>query len=464
MPTILKFCGGTREVSGSNHLIQTDSSKVLLDAGLFYGHRQEFYQNNTNFVYNPFDIDALILSHVHIDHSGNIPSLVKRGYRNRVYTTSATKSLCRLMLLDSGKIQEQDVKFVNKIHRRKNLPSVKPLYTKKEAEYCMRFFRGVSYHRKIRVTKDIHITFYEAGHILGSALVLLEIKENSRRIKVGYVVDLGRADLPLINSPEFLQGLDYLIIESTYGNRMHPPISEAKEKLAQVVNTTINRAGKVIIPSFAMERTQEILCFLSELMEERKIKDVPIYLDSPLAIDITAVFKRHLSYLDARTQKLFSEGLGPFLNRNMVYMRKVNESKKLNRDSRPMIIIAGSGMCESGRILHHLKNNIEDKKNTILVVGYMAKNTLGKRLVERQRRVRIFGEEYDLNAEVVVNNAFSGHADRDALIEYVQKCRDGIKKIFVVHGDEDQSLALVKRLRERGYDVYAPYKNEEIEL
>ncbi len=465
MPISLKFCGGAREVSGSNHLLETDSSKILLDAGLFHGHRADYYQVNSTFAYNPFDINAMVLSHVHIDHSGNIPTLVKRGFRSKIYTTAATKALCQLMLLDSAKIQEEDARFVNKLHRRKNLPDVKPLYTVKDAQYSMKFFRSVFYHKKIKITKDIQATFFDAGHILGAALTLLEIKQKTKTIRLGYIVDLGRINLPLLNNPEYLSGLDYMIIESTYGNRVHQPILDAKMKLAEAIAKTINRGGKVIIPSFAMERTQEVLCFLYQLLRENKIKsDIPIYLDSPLAIDITNVFRKQIAYLDKTTQELFKRNTGPFPIKNTVYLRSVNESKRLNMDKRPMIIIAGSGMCESGRVLHHLKNNIEDEKNMIIVVGYMAKNTLGRKIVERFPRVRIYGEEYELKAEVVVNNAFSGHADREALIDYVVTANGSVKKVFVVHGDEDQSQALVENLKGQGIDAYAPVKNEIMEL
>ncbi|MFH2137770.1 MAG: MBL fold metallo-hydrolase [Candidatus Omnitrophota bacterium] len=461
----LKFCGGTQEVSGSNHLLSTGKSKILLDAGLFQGRRKDFYKINSTFSYNPFDIDALVLSHVHIDHSGNIPTLVKRGFRSKIYATSATKTLSRLMLLDSGKIQEEDAKFLNKIRSRKNIPAMKPLYTKKDAEYCMRFFRSVYYHRRIKIAKDTYLTFFDAGHILGSALARLEIKNDSRVVKIGYIVDLGRKNLPLLNPPELMPGLDYMIIESTYGNRMHKPITEAKTHLEQAITRALGRGGKVIIPSFAMERTQEVLCFITQLIKAGKInKDVPIFLDSPLAIDITDVFKRHLLFLDSETRNAFISGEGPFSLKNIVHIRKVKESKQLNNDNRSMIIIAGSGMCESGRVLHHLKNNIEDEKNMILVVGYMAKDTLGKRIVEKHPKVRIYGEEYNLKAEVVVNNAFSGHADKEALINYVVQSDGELKKVFVVHGDEDQSFELVKRLKERGYDAYTPVKGEEVEL
>ncbi|RKY36726.1 MAG: MBL fold metallo-hydrolase [Candidatus Omnitrophota bacterium] len=465
MSIVLKFCGGVREVSGSNHLLITNKSKVLLDAGLFQGRRKDYYKINSKFAYKPFEIDALVLSHAHIDHSGNIPSLIKRGFRGKIYTTAASKALARLMLLDSGKIQEDDAKFVNKLHKRKNWPAVKPLYTKKDAEFCLRFFYSAGLHKKIKITKDVQLSFFDAGHILGSALSCLEVKNNARTIRIGYIVDLGRKNLPLLNNPEYISNLDYLIIESTYGNRLHQPIIEAKANLARVIMQTIANSGKVIIPSFAMERAQEVLCFLSQLLKEKKMMDVPIYLDSPLAIDITDVFKKYVSFLDSATQYLFNKYDGPFPVKNMTYIRKVKDSKMLNSDPRPMIIIAGSGMCESGRILHHLKNTIEDKKNTIIVVGYMAQNTLGKRLVEHSADVRIYGEEYKLNANVVVNNAFSAHADRNALISYVMNCKNSnLKKVFVVHGDVEQGTELVKHLQQRGVNAYLPEKNEELVL
>jgi len=466
MPIRIKFCGGVRTVTGSRHLVSTEKSQVLLDCGLFHGHREEYYIVNSRFSFNPAKVNSLILSHAHIDHCGNIPTIIKRGFRSKIYTTTATKDLCRLMLADSGKIQEEDIKFLNKINRRLNKPNRKPLYTQKEAEATLKYFRSVYYGKRIRVSRDMHCTFFDAGHILGSAVTLLEIKTGKKITRLGYIVDLGRPDLPLINDPTFIPELDYLIIESTYGNRFHPSIKEAKEKLMVSINRTLARGGKVIIPSFALERTQEVLYFLKALIQERKLPHIPIYVDSPLATNITEVFRQHENYLDKQTCRSIQRGIDPFPVEEITYIRRIAESKELNRATAPMIIIAGSGMCESGRVLHHLKNNIEDERNTILVVGYMAENTLGKRIVERSPTVKIFGEEYKLNAEVVVINAFSGHADKNGLIDYVKHANGTgrLKNVFIVHGDLDQSEALRQSLNDLRYPAYLPQIDEELEL
>lgn len=459
----IKFLGGVRTVTGSSHLVLTEKAEVLIDAGLFQGHREEFYRVNTTFSYNPRKLDAFILSHAHIDHSGNIPNLVKNGMRCKIYTTAATKDLSRLMLEDSGKIQEEDIRYLNKINRRLGLSLRNPLYTKKDAANAAKRFRPISYRQDVCVAKDIYVQLYEAGHILGSSIIVLDMKDKERNISLGYAVDLGRKNLPLLNDPAVPKGLDYLILESTYGGRLHTPIEEAKIKLKETIQRTITRNGKVIIPSFVLERTQEILHFLNELLREKLIPSMPIYVDSPLATDITEVFKYHLDYLDNETRLNIHRGNSPFEFLNLKYIRDQKESKALNNDKRPMIIIAGSGMCESGRILHHLKNNIEESRNTILVVGYMANNTLGKRIVDKNRVVRIFGVEYELNAEVVIINAFSAHADKNELVDFVSACLP-LKRIFLVHGDEDQSQALADTLSQKGLNVYIPHKDEEVLL
>lgn len=459
----LKFLGGVRNVTGSSHLILTDKSEVLIDVGLFQGHRDAFYQVNTTFNYNPHALNALILSHAHIDHCGNLPSLIKKGLRCKIYATSATRDLCRLMLEDSGKIQEEDTKYVNKINRRLGLPLRKPLYTSKDAGKAVKKIRPLSYGQKLCLAKDISVTLYDAGHILGSAIVVLDIKDGPRIIRLGYAVDLGRKGLPMLNNPTFVKGLDYLVLESTYGARLHTPIEEAKSKLKEVINRTVGRKGKVLIPSFTLERTQEVIYFLNELLREKAIPVIPVYVDSPLATNITEAFQNNLDYMDKETSQAISRGESPFEFLNLRYIRQQKESKALNNDKRPMIIIAGSGMCESGRILHHLINNIEDSRNTILVVGYMAKDTLGKRIVERVRFVRIFGVEYELNAEVAVINAFSGHADQTELIDFVLGCLP-LKRIFLVHGDDDQSQALFEKLTQKGLNVYLPVKDEKVLL
>lgn len=459
----IKFLGAARTVTGSSHLVRTETSAALLDIGLFQGRRDEFYKENTNFMYNPRELDVLVISHAHIDHCGNLPSLIRKGARCKIYATSATKDLCRLMLEDSGKIQEEDVRYVNKINKRLGTLLRKPLYTRKEASRAAKKIHPLSYGQRICATRDICVTLYDAGHILGSAMVVLDIKNTRKAVRLGYAVDLGRKGLPMLNDPEVLRGLDYLIVESTYGGRSHAPIEEAKAKLKEAVCRTIARKGKILIPAFSLERTQEVIYFLSELIKDKAIPVVPIYVDSPLATRITEVFQSHTEYMDSETSQKISNGENPFELLNLRFVSDQKESKALNNDKRPMIIIAGSGMCESGRILHHLKNNIEDSRNMILVVGYMAKDTLGKRIVDKDKYVRIFGVEHELNAEVVVINAFSGHADRDELIGFINACLP-LKRIFLVHGDLEQSQALFDSLSQKGLNAYVPSKGEEVTL
>ncbi|MFC1645916.1 MBL fold metallo-hydrolase RNA specificity domain-containing protein [Candidatus Omnitrophota bacterium] len=465
MPVKLKFLGGVRTVTGSSHLITTKHSRVLIDCGIFYGHRDEFYELNTSFNYNPRKLDAVLLSHAHIDHCGNIPSLIKRGLRCKIYTTSATKDLCRLMLADSGKVQEEDIRYVNKLNRRRGRSLRKPLYTAQEGRKSLKKFRPLSYRQRFKLTKDVTCTFYDAAHILGSGIIVLDIKLDGRgNMRIGYAVDLGRKGLPLLNEPTIIEGMDYLVIESTYGGRLHGSIDEAKGKLRDTINETIKRRGKVIIPSFALERAQEVIYFLNILIKEKQIPPIPIYVDSPLTTNITEVFRTHYGYLDDETRALMrSKKAGPFDFVNLNYIRSRVESKALNHDNRPMIIIAGSGMCEAGRVLHHLRNNISDSRNTILVVGYMAANTLGKRIVNKERFVKIYGVEHELNAQVAVINVFSGHADKNELNEYTKSCLP-IEKVFIVHGDPEQSKSIFELMSQSGINAYMPDKNEEVVL
>ena len=459
----VKFLGGVRTVTGSSHLVSADRTQVLLDAGLFQGRRDEFYQINTAFHFNPRRLNAMVLSHAHIDHCGNIPGVIKNGMRCKIYTTAATKDLCKLMLRDSGKVQEEDIRYVNKINRKLGLPLRKPLYTQKEADKATKKFHSLSYGQRFCVGRNVFATLVDAGHILGSGVIVLDIKDEERSLRLGYAVDLGRKNLPLLNDPAVPKDLDYLIIESTYGGRFHAPIADARVRLQDAITRTLGRGGKILIPSFTLERTQEVLYFLNVMLREKAIPAVPIYVDSPLATDITDVFKTHLAYLDDETRQAISQGNSPFEFLNLKFIRDQHESKRLNIDKQPMIIIAGQGMCEAGRILHHLKNNIEESRNTVLIVGFMAKDTLGRRIVEKQRIVRIFGVEYELNAEVVVINAISGHADRNELIEYVSACMP-LKGVFLVHGDLEQSQALAQGLSEHGIKSVIPEKNEEVFL
>ncbi|MBU1061461.1 MAG: MBL fold metallo-hydrolase [Candidatus Omnitrophica bacterium] len=465
MAVLIQFCGGAKTVTGSMHFVATGHSKVTLDFGLFQGRRDEYYKVNSQFPFSPESLNACILSHAHIDHSGNIPTLIKKGFRGSIYCTPTTREFCRYMLPDSGYIQEEDIKYVNKINKRRGLPSRQPLYTKKEAQKSLKYFEPVDYHSSFPISKDITLTFYEAGHILGSTVPVLDIKTGRANTRIAYAVDLGRRDMPLLRNPEVPEDVDYLIIESTYGGREHEDIKDAELELAKTINKTIRRGGKVIIPSFALERTQLIVFFISELMKRKKIRKIPIYVDGPLAVNLTEVVRNNSQYFDDITKKAFLEDVDPLGCDNITYIKDVNESKKLNDITRPVIIISASGMCENGRILHHLKNNIENPGNTIVIIGFMAKHTLGRRIVEKNKIVRIFGRPYDMNAEVVIINAFSSHADKFGLVDYCKRFKRRPEKIFIVHGEPEQAEELRKNLRRHlNIKPHVPAKEETVYL
>jgi metallo-beta-lactamase family protein len=459
-----KFMGAVREVTGSNHLITTDISKVIIDCGLFQGHRQDFFEKNSKFDFMPPEIEACILSHAHIDHSGNIPNLVKQKFDGRIIATDPTRDLCGAMLPDSGHIQESDAEYVSKLNARKGLPPVKPLYTKEEAEQSLEFFSGHPYDQRVNVTDDIDVTFFDAGHVLGSSTPLLEIGPDGNRVRLAYAVDLGRKNIPILHDPVQPSDIDWLILESTYGGRVHDPIDIGKDKLAECISRTVARGGKIIIPSFALERTQEIVYFLNQLRIEGRLPDIPVIIDSPLATEITEIFAHHPQVYDEEMYKSFNTGQDPLGTVNFEFVKDVERSKELNSDHRPMIIISASGMCEAGRILHHLKNNISDPKNTVLIVGFMARNTLGRKIADRLPVVKIFGEEYQLKAEVEVLHTFSAHADRNDLLEYVKPLKGTVKGIFLVHVEEEQSRALLDTLVADGYPAHLPEPGEEVEL
>ena len=457
----LHFLGGVREVTGSRHLLETGGISFLLDCGLFQGHREETRLKNEKFPFSPREIDALILSHAHIDHSGNIPTLVKQGFKGDIYATFATRDLSMAMLRDSAKIQEKDAEFLNT----KRGESVEPLYTLSEVDMAAEKFSSFNYHKPFEVAANIKVQFFEAGHVLGAALSLLTIKEKGKEIKIGYLVDLGRKRLPILRDPELINGLDYIIMESTYGNRVHQDISEARRDLGEVVRRTYERGGKIIIPAFALERTQELVYYLHKLHLEKKIPKLPIYVDSPLAVNITEIFRLHPECFDKEINEVFAREEDPFGFGGLVYIREVEKSKALNDDPRPAIIISASGMCENGRILHHLKNNIEDERNTILIVGFMARHTLGRRIMEREKEVRIFNRLYKLKAEVVVMDSFSAHADQQDILNYLSKVSPGVKGVFFVHGEENESLTIAELVKEKmGLNTMVPQPGEVVEL
>lgn len=450
----IQFIGGARTVTGSLHLLHINGKKILLECGLFQGRRKDTYEKNKNFPFDPQDIDVMILSHAHIDHSGNIPNLVSKGFNGLIYATAATVDLCQIMLRDSAHLQEKDIEWVNKKRAKKNEPPAEPLYTLEDVEQAMEHFVGVQYNKTIELFDGVSFSFRDAGHILGSAGVHLEIKENSnKKISLGFSGDIGRPESPVIKSPDILRDLDVIIMESTYGNRLHSPVEEVEEELAQTINMIVNDNGKVIIPAFAVGRTQTIVYVLHKLFDQGRIPEIPIYVDSPLAVDATNVFRSHPECLDRETYRVFLQnGEEPFGFSRLKYIKKVEESKELNDRPGPMIIISASGMAEGGRILHHLANNIENPKNLILFVGYAAEQTLARKIMDGEKRVNIFGEEFQVKAKVKTMDYFSAHADQGELLDYLRlNPTNKLKHIFLVHGEEDQALPFREKLLTKGY-------------
>ncbi|MBZ0292510.1 MAG: MBL fold metallo-hydrolase [Anaerolineae bacterium] len=448
----LTFYGAARTVTGSQHLIEVNGQRILLDCGLYQGRRADAYERNQHLPFDAASVDVMVLSHAHIDHSGNIPNLVKSGFRGEIVTTFATRDLCATMLLDSGHIQERDVEYLNKRRKRRGEPPVEPIYTQQDALDSLDYFTDQSYHRPRKIAKGVTLTLLDAGHMLGSAIVVLDIEDEDahRDIRLVFSGDLGRSGIPIIRDPETVESADVLIMESTYGNRLHPPYPDANKELERIINETYKRDGKVIMPAFAVGRTQQIVYTLNLLASQGDIPRMPIFVDSPLAIDATAVFRLHPECYDAETRDfVLDSGQDPFVFSGLTYTRHVEESKKLNFLREPAIIISASGMAETGRILHHLKNNIEDPKNTILITGWQAENTLGRKLVDHQPVVRIFGEEYHSNAHIEVLNGFSGHADRDELLDWVNVIKDKPHRTFLVHGEEESALSLANDLKQQ---------------
>jgi len=461
----IHFLGAVRTVTGSMHIIEVNHKKILIDCGMFQGRRKEAENKNRSLPFRPRDIDVAVLSHAHIDHSGNVPNLVKNGFAGKIHATDATCHLCQAMLLDSGHIQEKDVEYLNKKRERQGEPLLEPLYTKDDAIASLEHFEKHDYYKPFELADGVTATFFDAGHILGSSLIKFTITENGRTFNLGYIVDLGRKNLPILRDPDVIQDLDYMIIESTYGGRVHENILFARERLGQMIHRVYQRGGKIIIPSFAMERTQEIVYCLNNLWEHDRVPKIPVFVDSPLAVNVTDIFKAHPECFDGETQQLLHNNDDPFGFSKLRYIKEVQESMQINKMRQSCIIISASGMCETGRILHHLKNNIENPNNLILIVGFMAQNTLGRKLVEKWPLVKIFGVDYNLGAEVVVMNAFSAHADRNDLLHYALGTQANLKKTFLVHGEESQSFALQKLLRENSFDdVFVPSPGDQVQL
>lgn len=521
------FYGAVREVTGSMHLLSTEHDRILLDCGMFQGRRKESAEKNRVFPFDPRLITNLVLSHAHIDHSGRIPLLTRRDFAGRAICTRATAAACEYLLPDSAHIQESDADYLNyktvrtalaeirkskkarsiskrgmgEIQRalkkdgqelnreaiqalidRYHLKGVEPLYTMEDARASLAYFDGYPYRHPIVVGKDTTCTLYDAGHILGSAIVILRAKEKGRTRAIGFTGDIGRFGMPIVNNPtldfaEEDRRLDLLIMESTYGNRRHEPVRDLKPRLKQVLSETYEQGGTVLIPAFAYGRTQELIYLLHELYDEDEVPRVPVFVDSPLATNMTRVFAEHPEVYNRETHENFLEkGENPFSFRGIRFVRSVEESMAVNRDTNPHIVIAGSGMCEGGRILHHLRHRIHNRKNTILIVGFMAEHTLGRRILEqglayeasgRQGEppiVKFLNKTYPLKARVVSVGGLSAHGDQQEMLRFLKDSNLSAKRIALVHGEEDQALAFAKTLEARGYPVSVPQRGQNLSV
>jgi metallo-beta-lactamase family protein len=448
--------GGAEEVTGSKHFLRVDNQLIMVDCGAFQGHRAEAEEKNRNWSFDADKVDSLILTHAHYDHCGLLPLLKKKGFEGSIYSTPATRDLANLIMMDSAHIQAKDIEYLKKKALKKGeVFDKQPLYTERDVLECLKHFITISYHRPFIVSENVSAQFYDAGHILGSAITVFNINKNAKDLRIAFSGDLGRKNLPILRDPEPIPPVDYLFMESTYGNRLHDPIESATDQLADVVRQTVERRGKIIIPAFAVERTQELVYILHLLNDKGRIPNIPVYVDSPMATNATSIFRVHQECYDEEIRQAFIDHhKNPFGFNELTYVVSTEDSKRLNTLKESAIIISASGMCESGRILHHLANNVEDQRNTILIVGFMAQNTLGRRILEKHQEVKIFGELHTLRANVVVLNTFSAHADYNDILEYVSALDSRrLKKIFLVHGEPEAQSNLKRKLEEKGYST-----------
>ncbi len=464
----ISFHGAARTVTGSKHLISlSNGKKILLDCGMFQGMGPETSELNSEFGFDPASVTYLILSHAHIDHCGLIPKLIKDGYNGKVYATPATKDLARVLMEDSAGIQESDIKFVNKKRALMGLPYLKPLYTTEDALIAADAFVDVDYGKWFRIDEDIEFCYTDAGHIIGSAAVHLRIKENGKQVRITFSGDVGRYRDIILKSPAAFSQADYIILESTYGNSLHDEHHPSTDVLLQwIQHTCISKKGKLIIPAFSVGRTQEVLYALNQLELENRLPDLQYFVDSPLSTKATQIIKSYPQYFNNRIQKILMSDSDPFGFKGLKFTKSVDESKMLNYYKGPCVIISASGMAEAGRIKHHISNNIESSRNTILMTGYCEPNSLGGRLMRKPKEVNIFGQPHEVNAEIAEMRSMSAHGDYDDLCQFLA-CQDPrqVSKLFLVHGEYDVQADFKQRLMRKGFkDVEVPERHEEIGL
>jgi metallo-beta-lactamase family protein len=445
----ITFHGAAGTTTGSQHLLEVNGQRILLDCGLYQGHREEAYDRNKHFPFDPASLSAVVLSHAHIDHSGNLPNLTRQGYRGNIYSTPATRDLCQIMLADSAKIQTADVAYANKKRARRGEPPYSPLYSPIDAEKCLRQFVTFDYHRPMVIGGGVELTFIDAGHILGSAQVVLELQdhETGEKRRLLFSGDVGRGQNDLLRDPEDAKDIDTVIMESTYGGRQHEMDTDSRERLSEILSAALKNRGKVLIPSFAVERTQQILYVIHELIATNCIANVPVYVDSPLAVSATEIFRLHPEGFNETVYRFLFEQRDPFGFEGLELIRSPQESKDLNGMEGPFIIIAASGMCEGGRIVHHLKNNLPDPRTTVLFVGYCAEHTLGWKLREGHQEVTIFGDPVSVRARIEILDSYSGHADHCGLLEWFHRIGGPKREVYLVHGEPARSEALREALQ-----------------
>ncbi|EPR13326.1 MBL fold metallo-hydrolase RNA specificity domain-containing protein [Ruminiclostridium papyrosolvens] len=464
----ISFLGAAKTVTGSCYLVETKETKFLVDCGMFQGKANEVLLNTEPFSFNPGELDFMLLTHAHIDHSGRIPKLYMDGFKGTVFATKPTVQLCGIMLPDSGHIQEMENEWTNRKRQRAGEPPVKPLYTLEEATDCLSLFKGVAYDEVISVSDDVRVRFNDAGHILGSAILEIWIRENNQETKVVFSGDLGNKGMPILRDPSIIGDTDYLIVESTYGDRLHTLKKETDkiEKFISIISETISKGGNVVIPSFAVGRTQELIYDLNKHMDVfgdkvNEILNVPVYVDSPLATSATQIFRENLDCFDEEAKAYIANGDNPLEFPSLKFTQSPEESRKLNEKAESMIIISASGMCDAGRVKHHLKHNLWRKESTILFVGYQAEGTLGRKIQDGAQKVKLFGEEISVNARIESIDGFSGHADKSGLLSWIRSFGRKPKKIFVVHGEQGVAASFAQTITdELGLQCIVPSRGE----
>lgn len=462
----LKFLGAAKTVTGSSYMLETDDGKnFLVDCGMFQGNREREELNRAGFPYFPGDIDFLLLTHAHIDHSGLIPKLVKDGFRGEIVTTEATADLCGIMLPDSGHIQEMEAEWHNRKGRRAGQEEIEPLYTAEDALASLKYFRRVKYDQQVELTPQVRVCFRDAGHILGSAIIEMWVKDGSREIKIVFSGDLGNIDQPIIRDPAIIEGADYLVLESTYGGRLHETNEDKVQKLHEVLVNTLKRRGNLVIPSFAVGRTQDLLYELNKLFESGALPRIPTFIDSPLAVSATEIFRRNSDCFDEDTRRLLANHDDPFAFEGLAYVRTVEESKAINELQHPVIIISASGMADAGRIKHHLKHNLWRPECSVLFVGYQAEGTLGRQLYDGAKLVTVLGEKVAVKAKIYSIDGFSAHADQRGLLNWLGRMEQLPRTVFVVHGEEEAAVTLSDKIAEEyGIQCFIPERGDVTEL